>query len=178
MSNYITTHNAEGKAVFSSKVPQEQKKIAMHPGQKDLEKDGYLQVVYSNHTFKPNLSTEADIDKYEQDRLKPDFPQGHICPPGGAATAIVAMGPDAVSPMHRTMTLDTIIILEGDVELYLDSGESRTLHTGDIVIQRGTMHQWKNVTPNGGILRMAAIAQAIVTPIEVGGKKLDTEWNF
>ena len=30
------------------------------------------------------------------------------------------------------------------VELLLDSGESRTLKQGDVLLHRGTMHAWKN----------------------------------
>ena len=44
--------------------------------------------------------------------------------------------------------------------------------------KRGTMHQWKNVTPDGGKLRMVACAQPIAGAIEVDGKKLETEWKF
>jgi quercetin dioxygenase-like cupin family protein len=30
------------------------------------------------------------------------------------------------------------------MELTLDSGETRTLRVGDVVVQRGTMHGWRN----------------------------------
>jgi len=47
--------------------------------------------------------------------------------------------------MHRTVSLDYGIVLEGDVELVLDSGEKRAMKQGDVAIQRGTNHAWRNM---------------------------------
>ena len=46
--------------------------------------------------------------------------------------------------MHRTMSLDYGVVLQGEVELLLDSGEVRLLAAGDVAVQRGTMHAWRN----------------------------------
>jgi mannose-6-phosphate isomerase-like protein (cupin superfamily) len=45
--------------------------------------------------------------------------------------------------MHRTETIDYGIVLEGEIVLILDEGET-TVRAGDIVIQRGTNHGWAN----------------------------------
>jgi quercetin dioxygenase-like cupin family protein len=45
--------------------------------------------------------------------------------------------------MHRTETVDYGIVLEGELVLVLDEGET-TVRAGDIVIQRGTNHAWAN----------------------------------
>lgn len=45
--------------------------------------------------------------------------------------------------MHRTETVDYGIVLEGELVLILDEGET-TVYPGDIVIQRGTNHGWAN----------------------------------
>ena len=45
--------------------------------------------------------------------------------------------------MHRTETVDYGIVLEGEVTLILDVGET-VVRAGDIVIQRGTNHGWAN----------------------------------
>ncbi|SHF69109.1 Cupin domain-containing protein [Pedobacter caeni] len=45
--------------------------------------------------------------------------------------------------MHKTETLDYIIILSGEVYLILE-GEETLLKTGDIVIQKATNHAWSN----------------------------------
>ena len=46
--------------------------------------------------------------------------------------------------MHKTATLDAIILVKGAVDLLLDDGEARALKPGDVVIQRGTNHAWVN----------------------------------
>lgn len=45
--------------------------------------------------------------------------------------------------MHKTNTLDYIIILSGELYLILEEGET-LLKPGDIVIQQGTNHAWSN----------------------------------
>jgi mannose-6-phosphate isomerase-like protein (cupin superfamily) len=45
--------------------------------------------------------------------------------------------------MHRTETIDYGIVLEGEITLIVDEGES-IVRAGDIVIQRGTNHAWAN----------------------------------
>jgi hypothetical protein len=45
--------------------------------------------------------------------------------------------------MHRTETIDYGIVLEGEITLLVDEGET-TVRAGDIVIQRGTNHGWAN----------------------------------
>lgn len=47
--------------------------------------------------------------------------------------------------MHRTETVDYGIVLEGEVTLILDDGET-IVRAGDVVIQRGTSHAWANRT--------------------------------
>jgi len=45
--------------------------------------------------------------------------------------------------IHRTRSLDYVIVLEGEIDLLLDEGEVR-LRAGDVVVQRGTNHAWIN----------------------------------
>ena len=80
------------------------------------------------------------------------------------------------SPFHRTMTLDVVYILEGVLELHLDSGEKRVLKAGDSVVQRAGMHKWINKTENDGWARMLGFTQSIPGPVEVAGKKLGTDF--
>lgn len=47
--------------------------------------------------------------------------------------------------MHRTETVDYGIVLQGEIVLIMDEGET-TVRAGDIVIQRGTNHGWANRT--------------------------------
>lgn len=45
--------------------------------------------------------------------------------------------------MHRTASVDVIIVMEGSCELELDT-ESVTLNAGDTLVQSGTIHAWHN----------------------------------
>ena len=47
--------------------------------------------------------------------------------------------------MHRTATIDYAVILEGELTLVLDD-EDVDLKAGDVVIQRGTNHSWRNLS--------------------------------
>jgi hypothetical protein len=44
--------------------------------------------------------------------------------------------------MHETQSLDVICVLQGDVSLILEGGETR-LKPGQVVIQRATNHAWE-----------------------------------
>jgi quercetin dioxygenase-like cupin family protein len=55
------------------------------------------------------------------------------------------------TPMHRTQTLDYVVVIEGELVLLLDDSEV-TLKQGDVVVQRGTDHAWEN--------RSSAVARA------------------
>jgi quercetin dioxygenase-like cupin family protein len=45
--------------------------------------------------------------------------------------------------MHRTRTLDYVVMIEGELVLILDDSEV-VLKPGDVVVQRGTDHAWEN----------------------------------
>lgn len=46
--------------------------------------------------------------------------------------------------MHRTDTVDHVLILDGEVWLELDDQEEVLLRQWDVVIQNGTRHAWRN----------------------------------
>jgi quercetin dioxygenase-like cupin family protein len=46
--------------------------------------------------------------------------------------------------MHRTQSLDYGVVLEGSIELLLDSEQTKLMHRGDVAVQRATMHAWRN----------------------------------
>jgi hypothetical protein len=58
--------------------------------------------------------------------------------------------------MHRTNTLDYAFIMERELELTLDSGETRRVKKWDVVVQRAAMHYWRNLSKNEWA-RMAAV---------------------
>ena len=48
--------------------------------------------------------------------------------------------------LHRTATVDFICVLEGELWLVLEGDEDVHLQAGDCVVQRGTVHAWRNRT--------------------------------
>lgn len=46
--------------------------------------------------------------------------------------------------MHATATVDLEYVIQGEMTLTLDSGESRVLRAGDSIIQCGVRHRWQN----------------------------------
>jgi hypothetical protein len=59
----------------------------------------------------------------------------------GAASAVAKNARHAY--MHRTETVDYGIVLDGEIVLIMDEGET-LVRAGDIVVQRGTNHGWAN----------------------------------
>lgn len=64
----------------------------------------------------------------------------------GSVIRIVDMFPGEESPMHRTNSIDYGIVMEGEVELELDNGVKKTIGAGGIIVQRGTIHLWRNLS--------------------------------
>ena len=46
--------------------------------------------------------------------------------------------------MHVTDSVDYGVLMEGELHLELDHGETRKLAPGDVVVQNGTRHAWRN----------------------------------
>ena len=45
--------------------------------------------------------------------------------------------------MHKTDTIDYVIVMAGEIDMLLDEGEVH-LKAGDVLVQRGTNHVWVN----------------------------------
>jgi naringenin degradation protein FdeH len=45
--------------------------------------------------------------------------------------------------MHKTRTIDYLAVLSGEIDMLLDDSEIH-LKTGDVLVQRGTVHAWVN----------------------------------
>nr|GAT47299.1 predicted protein [Mycena chlorophos] len=82
--------------------------------------------------------------------------------------------PGDVTPAHRTQSLDYGIVMKGSVVLELDNGERTTLNEGDTVVQRGTMHTWRNETSEWCKMYFVMIG---ANPVEIGDKKLVEEFR-
>jgi len=61
----------------------------------------------------------------------------------GSVFRLCHFEPGVAERWHRTDSLDYGIVLSGELDMQLDEGEVH-LKTGDIIIQRGTIHNWVN----------------------------------
>ena len=133
LTTYITGHNAEKQAIVHSKVPANWKP--------HVENSMAFNVAYTTSEFPADLNNDADIKKHqalvESGKLGLVNPNGTVC-------RIVDFRPDAPSLMHRTISLDYGIVLEGEVDMELTSGEVVRMKRGDVAVQRATYHAWKN----------------------------------
>lgn len=67
--------------------------------------------------------------------------------------------PDAPG-MHTTDSVDYGIVLDGEVWLELDDGMEKLVRPGDIVVQNGTRHAWRNKTSKPATVAFVLIAAA------------------
>ncbi len=87
------------------------------------------------------LDIPPDGDNFKD--LTAEQAKAHFAEVGAAEASSLARGPARHAFMHRTETIDYGIVLDGEVVLVMDEGET-TVRAGDIVIQRGTNHGWAN----------------------------------
>ena len=91
----------------------------------------------------------------------------------GTVIRITEFAPGAPKFMHRTETVDYALLLSGECDLELGSGELAHLKPGDIVVQRGTMHAWVN---NGTAPCVFAFILIDAEPANVAGHELRTHF--
>jgi quercetin dioxygenase-like cupin family protein len=164
INRFITTHDpATKKAIFSDAVP-EKTQVSTIPG-------ADFRLGYVTKGSPVNLNQDADLAVY-----KPylESPPGLVAS-GGTVLRFVDVAPDSLSPMHRTVSLDYGVVLEGEMELVLDSGETRQMKRGDVAIQRGTMHAWRNLSPTAWGRMMYVLQEC--EPVEVGGEVLKEDYG-
>ncbi len=131
----ITTHNAQGQAIVHSHTP-----FAWHAYDNN---NLAFAVPYTTSTFPPNLNADADLTQH--DRVLASGTLG-LVNPRGTVLRCVDFAPGYACGMHRTQSLDYGIVMEGSVDMVLDSGERYTMKRGDVAVQRATQHQWVNTS--------------------------------
>jgi len=68
---------------------------------------------------------------------------GTAPPPNGSRFCVIDFPVGAPGRMHRTETIDYVLVLAGEIEMDMDDS-TVNLKAGDILIQRGTNHSWVN----------------------------------
>jgi mannose-6-phosphate isomerase-like protein (cupin superfamily) len=156
----VTGHDADGKAIIIADAPPVHTQLVGGPGGPT-----FFEVWHTVET--PAFIYARPVEFNEKGLVLPPPKNGTRIrviefPPEGeeirkltgadAAAKFRSMGhAEAVTSgeaaphplMHRTKTVDYGIVLEGEITLVLDRGET-TIQAGDIVIQNGTNHAWAN----------------------------------
>ncbi|CAI7621334.1 unnamed protein product [Penicillium manginii] len=115
-SRLVTGHDQHGKSEVRESSTF---KWSSH----DDNKMGFS-VAYTTCSSPAILTNDADLESHKQ---------------------TMAKGLGLVNPNGSVLRLDYGIVLEGEIEMVLDSGVSK-MHQGDIAVQRATVHQWRNTS--------------------------------
>ncbi|KAL2259778.1 hypothetical protein VTK26DRAFT_6403 [Humicola hyalothermophila] len=124
-------------------------------------------VPYTTSTFPPDLNGDADLAEHE--RVLASGTLG-LVNPRGTVLRCVDFAPGYACGMHRTQSLDYGIVLEGEVDMVLDSGERHTMRRGDVAVQRATQHQWVNRSQTEWARMMFVLQDC--KPLVVGGREM------
>lgn len=155
----ITSHDEAGKAVVKSIEPA--KWQSMRNGAVSMS------LIYTTSDPLPNLNDDADIQIHEQ---KVEAGKVGLVSPGGSVCRITDFSPSNDPQMHRTKSLDYGVVMEGQMELILDSGEVHLMEKGDVAVQRGTMHAWRNPSSTQWARMLFVLLDC--QPLSIGGHKL------
>ena len=148
----VTGHDAAGRAVVTSDTLLESTSIPSG--------DALFTLVWTTAT------APVDNDDATDGRARPVG----LTMPGGSVLRVVEMLPGKRAPMHRTNSLDYGIVLSGAIELVLDDGVVTLVEAGGIIIQRGTIHAWRNPSATASVRVAFVLLDA--TPATVDGAPL------
>jgi uncharacterized cupin superfamily protein len=161
----VVTGHAAGKSVIKSDEKLSPYRFKSVPGYEHA-------LVWLNDGV-PDLRREQGLTGY---------PRLVVPGPGGTSMHIVTFPPDSVAAapsfdgraaqqeslerlpglaetfehdaggMHATATVDYSVVFEGEIWLELDDGETVHLERGDVVVQNGTRHAWRNKGSNSAVM--------------------------
>jgi quercetin dioxygenase-like cupin family protein len=91
------------------------------------------------------LATEQPVDP-ERDAFAESPPTAPLQQPaaGGSLFQICTFHPHSESPMHKTNTIDYVVVASGTIDMETEDDTTVTLSAGDCVVQRATVHRWTN----------------------------------
>ena len=90
----------------------------------------------------------------------------------GTVFRVVSFGPGVARRNHRTDSIDYAVVISGEIDMELDAGKSVHLKAGDVLVQRGTIHNWVN---KGSAPCVIAFTLVAAKPATAGGKVLNAE---
>jgi len=155
----ITSHNEKGEGIFCATDRGDHHRVM-------VQGKGVANIIYSTHQNPVDLSDERDIEY-----AKKNEPGLHVH--NGSVVRLIDFAPGVESPLHRAMSIDYGIVIEGEFELTLDSGESRIMKPGDISVQRATMHKWRNTSPDKSARAVFVLLDCL--PFKVNGNSVQQD---
>lgn len=165
---YITAHDARtGESVFWNYFPGD-----VPPPTPDDDK---FTLLYSSDGSPINMANYADVNSWEANRQR----KMDLVNPRGLVIRYVDFEPSNGLPimMHRTLSLDYGVLMEGELDLVLDSGQTKRLRRGDVAVQRGTSHAWRNPSSTNWA-RMLFVMQASQPLVSPDGSTYSEEYNL
>lgn len=146
----VTGHDTSGRAVV--KIDEVAKNVSSRrPGASST-------VIWSTDTFP--VVNEGDADRGQS--------VTGTTLENGTVFRVVRYEPGVTPRRHRTDSVDYAVIMSGEIDMELD-GESVTLKAGDVLVQRGTVHNWVNRSNDVAIVAFVLVA---AKPVSAGGKTL------
>lgn len=157
----VTGHNAQGKAVIIEDGPPPRRQrvggdigpmfyeiwntratpAPIDRASREPTESGIVLAPPKNGTRIRVLEIPPEDNRVKS--LSPEEARAHFAEIGAADASSHTGASSRHAFMHRTETIDYGIMLEGELTLIMDIGET-TVRAGDIVIQRGTNHGWAN----------------------------------
>jgi quercetin dioxygenase-like cupin family protein len=147
----VTGHTADGRAVV--KIDEIAKNvISNRPGASSC-------VVWSTRGFPVNNNGGAD----------PSAASIGTTIEHGTVFRIVRYEPGVSPRNHRTDSIDYAVVISGQIEMELDDNVVVTLKAGDVLVQRGTIHNWVNRTQEDCVIAFVLIS---ADPVKVANQSL------
>lgn len=81
----------------------------------------------------------------------------------GTVFRLVEYAPGVASAPHRTDSVDYAVVVSGEIDLVLDT-ETVQLSAGDVLVQRGTRHDWINRGPEPCVIAFCLIGALPLPP--------------
>ena len=149
----VTGHDANGRAVV--KIDEiTQNPPSGRPGRSAC-------VVWTTESFPVDNTGNEDAGKRQiGTTLK-----------NGTVFRVVEFMPGVSPRVHRTDSIDYAIVMSGEIDMELDDSVVH-LKAGDVLVQRGTIHNWVNRGTESCIIAFVLID---AQPVEAGGKVLHAE---
>ncbi len=158
----VTGHTPDGKStvLYDSQLPMLEKDAGVGARQED--RSGTAErVLWVTHGFPVDNDDPSDTAS-----LKVDTSEGD-----GTIFRIVAYSPGVAPRHHRTNSIDYAVVLSGSIELQLDTG-TVPLNPGDVLVQRGTIHNWMNRGTEPCVIAFILIG---AHPVTINGQPLPAQ---